>query len=96
VLSYQEKVEVVIGGKGVRMKTLPGRIVIDPETCGGKPIFSGTRVPVYVVLELLANQEALQEILAEYPDLTVADLHDALTFARNLAEIPGNPVSAGL
>jgi len=77
------------------MKTLPGRIVIDPETCGGKPIFSGTRVPVYVVLELLANQEALQEILAEYPDLTVADLHDALTFARNLAEIPGNPVSAG-
>lgn len=77
------------------MKTLPGRIVIDPETCGGKPIFSGTRVPVYVVLELLANREDIQEILAEYPDLTVVDLHDALTFARNLAEIPGNPVSAG-
>lgn len=77
------------------MKTLPGRVVIDPETCGGKPIFSGTRVPVYVVLEMLANQEDSQKILAEYQDLTMADLHDALTFARNLAEIPWNPVSAG-
>ncbi len=77
------------------MKTLPRRITIDPQTCGGKPIFAGTRVPIYVVLEMLANQEVPKEILEEYPDLTTEDLHDALTFARNLAEIPGNPVSAG-
>lgn len=77
------------------MHTLPGRITIDPQTCGGKPVFAGTRVPVYVMLEMLANEEAPREILAEYPNLTAEDLHDALTFARNLAEIPGNPVSAG-
>jgi uncharacterized protein (DUF433 family) len=77
------------------MKTLPGRIAIDPQTCGGKPIFSGTRVPVYIVLEMLANRESPQEILKEYPNLTASDLQDAITFARNLAEIPGNPVSAG-
>ena len=77
------------------MKTLAGRITIDMQTCGGKPIFSGTRVPVNVVLEMLANREAPKEILAVYPNLTLEDLHDALTFARNLAEIPGNPVSAG-
>lgn len=77
------------------MKTLPGRITVDEQTCGGKPIFGGTRVPVYIVLEMLANQEAPQEILAEYPNLTMVDLQDALTFARNVAEIPGNPVSAG-
>ena len=76
------------------MKTLPGRVVIDPQTCGGKPIFSGTRVPVYVVLEMLANREKPEEILTEYPNLTLDDLQDALTFARNLAEIPGNPASA--
>lgn len=73
------------------MKTLPGRIVVDPQTCGGKPIFSGTRIPVYVVLEMLANREPSEDILAEYPNLTTTDLQDALTFARNLAEIPGNP-----
>ncbi len=73
------------------MKTLPGRITIDAHTCGGKPIFAGTRVPVYIVLEMLANRETLEEILAEYPNLTTADLQDALTFARNVAEIPGHP-----
>lgn len=52
------------------MKTLSGRIVVDPHTCGGKPIFSGTRIPVYVVLEMLANGEKSDDILAEYPNLT--------------------------
>ena len=75
------------------MKTLPGRITVDPQTCGGKPIFSGTRIPVYIILEMLANGENTKDILAEYPNLTTADLQDAFTFARNLAEIPGNPVS---
>jgi len=73
------------------MKTLPGRITIDPAACGGRPFFSGTRVPVYVVLEMLANCENLKEILSEFPNLTPEDLKDALTFARNVAEIPGNP-----
>ena len=75
------------------MKTLPGRIIIDPERCSGKPVFSGTRVPVYIVLEMLANRESQKEILNEYPNLTGEDLHDALVFARNLAEIPGNPTA---
>lgn len=73
------------------MKTLSGRIAIDPATCGGRPFFSGTRVPVYVVLEMLANREDPKEILSEFKNLTLEDLKDALTFARNMAEIPGNP-----
>jgi uncharacterized protein (DUF433 family) len=76
------------------MKTLPGRIVVNPKICGGKPSFKGTRIPVYVVLEMLSNQEKLDEILAEYPNLTASDVQDAIVFARNLAEIPGNPAAA--
>ena len=30
-------------------------VEIDLEICGGKPVIKGTRVPVKVVLELLAN-----------------------------------------
>lgn len=44
------------------MKTFPGRIIVDPERRSGKPLFSGTRVPVYVVLEMLANDESQDEI----------------------------------
>jgi uncharacterized protein (DUF433 family) len=76
------------------MKMLPGRIVIDPKICGGKPIFKGTRIPVYVVLEMLPNQEKVDEILTEYPNLNKTDVQDAIIFARNVAEIPGNPASA--
>ena len=76
------------------MKTLPGRIIIDPKVCGGKPTFKGTRIPVYVVLEMLANQEKPNDIFAEYPNITASDVQDAIVFARNLAEIPGNPAWA--
>lgn len=79
------------GHRCKKMKTLPGRIIVDPERCGGKPVFSGTRIPVYVVLEMLANNESQEEIFKEYPNLTADDLHDALLFARNVAEIPGKP-----
>ena len=44
------------------MKTLPGRIVIDPAVCGGRPHFKGTRIPVYVVLEMLANRETWDNV----------------------------------
>ena len=70
------------------MKTLPGRIAIDPAICGGRPHFKGTRVPVYVVLEMLANQESWDDIHADYPMLTQDDMHAALEYARNIANIP--------
>ena len=74
------------------MKLLSGRITVDPKIVGGKPHFKGTRVPVYVVLEMLANQEKLEDILRAYPNLTEDDIKSALTYARNLAEVPASPV----
>ena len=70
------------------MSNLPGRIRIDPATCGGRPHFSGTRIPVYVVLEMLANGETWRDIHAAFPDLTRQDLRAALQFARDVASIP--------
>jgi uncharacterized protein (DUF433 family) len=31
------------------------RIAVDPKILGGKPVVKGTRVPVYLVVELLAS-----------------------------------------
>jgi uncharacterized protein (DUF433 family) len=76
------------------MKMLKGRITLEPDFCGGRPFFKGTRVPVYVVLEMLANREKEEDILAAYPDLQSADLTDALDYARNLAAIPRQPLQA--
>ena len=74
------------------MKMATGCITVNPSTCGGRPFFSGTRIPVYLVLEMLTNRENSKKIPSEFPDLTPEDLKDALTFARNVAEIPGNPL----
>ena len=76
------------------MRSLPGRVTVDPATCGGRPFFRGTRIPVYVVLEMLSNQEPISAIIENYPDLTESDLKAAIEYARNLAEIPAFPVAA--
>ena len=60
------------------MTKLPGRIVIEAGTCGGRPHYQGTLIPVYVVLEMLANAEDWEEIHQAYPDLVQQDLSDAL------------------
>jgi uncharacterized protein (DUF433 family) len=67
---------------------LPGRIAVDPDVCGGRPHFKGTRIPVYVVLELLANEESWEDVHKAYPDLRRRDLTDSLDFARELASVP--------
>jgi len=34
---------------------LLNRIIIDPNILAGKPVIKGTRIPVYLIIELLAN-----------------------------------------
>lgn len=70
------------------MSKLPGRIVIDGEFCGGRPDFQGMRIPVYVVLEMLLNEEPKSEIVKSFPDLKEDDLKAALAYATEIAAIP--------
>jgi uncharacterized protein (DUF433 family) len=42
----------------------------DPDMLGGTPVFAGTRVPVAVLFENLADGMTLAEILDAYPTLT--------------------------
>lgn len=56
-------------------------ITTDPEILGGTPVFTGTRVPVAVLFENLADGLSLDEILDSYPtlkrELAVAVLRQA-------------------
>ena len=56
------------------------RIHIDASICGGRPHIRGTRVRVADILELLAKGVPSEEILADYPYLSEADLRAALAF----------------
>ena len=58
------------------------RIEINPRVCGGQPVIKGTRIPVEIILDQLAEEEAWDSILKGYPELTRADIQAALRFAR--------------
>ncbi len=62
------------------------RISIDPAICHGKPVISGTRVPVFVLLSAIAGGDPLQQVADDY-DLTLEDVRAAIAFAaREIAE----------
>ena len=55
-----------------------------PAVCHGKPCVRGTRVLVSVVLDNLADGLTADEIVAEYPPLTRADVSAAVRYAATL------------
>jgi uncharacterized protein (DUF433 family) len=67
-------------------ENLLSRITIDKGILCGKPIIRGMRISVAMILELLAKGASMQEILEDYPDLNVADIHAALLYAHHLVE----------
>ena len=59
------------------------RIVTKPDVMLGKPVFRGTRIPIYVVLDLIDAGVDQREILLDYPPLTAEDIAAAIEFRRD-------------
>ncbi|WP_440712419.1 DUF433 domain-containing protein [Gordonia sp. FQ] len=57
------------------------RITIDPELMAGLPCIRGLRMPVASVVAMVADGMTAEEIVAEHPDLEVADVAEALRYA---------------
>lgn len=57
------------------------RITVNPEQMGGAPCIRGLRIPVSVVVGLLAEGISEEQILKDYPDLEREDIREALRFA---------------
>ena len=60
----------------------------DPQVCFGKPVFRGTRIAVYIVLELLEAGVKPEKIAGPdyYPRLTLKHIQAALHYATRLAQ----------
>lgn len=59
------------------------RITVDPRILVGKPVIRGTRIQVYLVLNLLANGKTVGDILEDYPELTKEDILAAINYAAS-------------
>ena len=61
---------------------MPGSsITSDPNVMMGKPVVSGTRITVELILEKLAAGETPEQILSEHPRLTAEGIRAAMAFA---------------
>jgi uncharacterized protein (DUF433 family) len=68
------------------MEEIADRIVIDPDVMVGKPVIKGTRIPVYLIIQFVANGMSQQDILDEYPQLKKEDIKAALLYASKCVE----------
>ncbi len=81
------------------MSNLPytALIVRDPQICGGEPVVCGARVTVRTILASLAEGAWIDEILADFPTLTEAQVRAVVAFAAASAEedlpIPALPLA---
>ncbi len=58
-------------------------ITIETGKRGGQPCIRGLRMTVRDVLEYLAGGMAVEDILVDFPDLTVEDIRACLAFAAD-------------
>jgi len=70
------------------------RISINPNICHGQACVRGTRIPVHLIVRMLANGDTVEDLLAEYPPLTREDIMACLDYAAELAEEQVSPLQA--
>jgi len=60
----------------------PSRITLNPDILVGKPIIRDTRLTVEFIIDLLAQGWSTDEILRNYPGISVEDIQACLSYAR--------------
>ncbi len=63
---------------------LDNLIEINPKVMIGKPVIKGTRITIELILEKLAAEDTIEDILAEHPRLRREHIFAALAFAANM------------
>lgn len=60
------------------------RISLDPKVMAGKPVIRGTRIPVELIVRMLAQGIPERDILLEYPRLQPEDIRAAMAYAAQV------------
>lgn len=63
-------------------------IAIDEEILGGTPRISGTRIPVYMILDAIEYYGDLEGAMKSYPQLSLDQVKEAVCFAGEVLEHP--------
>ena len=61
-------------------------ITVDPDILGGTPVFKGTRVPVRILFEYLADGLSLEYFIESFPSVTREQATDVLRLSQQRIE----------
>lgn len=61
-------------------------VQINPRICNGKPVITGTRIPVSVILDQMAVVGSVDEVLELYPELSREQVIGTLRYCHSLIE----------
>lgn len=66
---------------------MDSRISVDPDICGGQPCIKGTRIAVYMILDLIEAGYSFERIIKEcYPQTTEEDIKACVRYANELVK----------
>ena len=57
------------------------RITFDPHMMAGQACIRGMRIPVSLIVNLVAHGQKPEKIIEDYPDLELDDIRQALEYA---------------
>ena len=64
------------------------RISIHPDVCDGQACIKGKRIPVHLIVNMLASGDTIEDLLDSYPTITREDILACLAYAGELAQQP--------
>lgn len=68
------------------------KISINPKVCHGQACIKGTRIPVYQIVQMLANGDTIDDLLESYPTIEKEDILECLRYAAYLAQEQVTPL----
>ncbi len=68
------------------------RIEINPKILGGNPVFRNTSIPIYIILQMIRDNASFDQIIQEYPRLTIEDIKIALDYSMYLLNHPDEEI----
>ncbi len=61
------------------------RISVNPNICFGKPCIRGTRIWVSLILDMLAANDSVEDILQAYPHLKLEDIRACIAYGAAMS-----------
>ena len=74
------------------MNTAMNRIEINPKIQDGKPVIKNTRMPIYIILQMIADGATFKEIIKEYPKLEEEDIRAAVEYSIYIINHPEDKI----